>query len=90
MSKNKSSVPKLLGKWCVAVLGVPLTYIVFPVSCCVRNPAAMVLYDDDFPEKEKMAPMSENLATGLFGLMSFVCCCGCLCGNCCTKEPKDW
>ena len=90
MTKPKPSRVKIIGKWCLAFLGFPLAYVVLPVSCCIRNPASMVLYDDDIPDKEKMAPVGENIAAGLFGLMSLVCCCGCFCGNCVQVEPKDW
>ena len=89
MARDKPSRLKIIGKWCLALAGLPMTYLVLPVCCCVRNPAAMVLFDDVEPD-ERMHPAQENLAVGLFGMMSCFCCCGCFCGECATKEPKDW
>jgi hypothetical protein len=79
---------KNIGKWIVALCGLPMTYVVLPVSCCVRNPATMVLYDDN--TKERLEPIRENLAVGIFGMMGCICCCGCCLGECGSYEPKEF
>lgn len=80
---------KILGKWCVAFTGFPLAYVILPISCCVRNPGAIVL-SEDLSKEERPHPVAENLMTGIWGLMTGLCCCGCCCGYCGTTEPKDF
>jgi len=74
-------------KWLLAAAGFPLAYIILPISCCVRNPAAKV-YDDDnvVTRRDAGGKIIENIGVGLMGAIVTVSCC-CCCD--CTKEPKD-
>lgn len=76
---------KYIKDWILALLGFPMAYIMLPVSCCVRNPAAHVLNDD--PDTN---PVLENLAVGCFGGIACIACCGCFCGHCGTYGPKEF
>ena len=72
-------------KWLLAALGLPLAYIILPVSCCVRNPAAKV-YDEDCSSHEHIPSFMENVGVGMLGaITTFTCCCCCNC----AKDPKD-
>lgn len=85
--KRKPSRVKNVWHWCVAMAGFPLAYIMLPVSCCVRNPAAVVLHGDHDGETICAA---ENLATGCFGALVIGCCCGCCCGCCGEIKVEDF
>lgn len=78
-----------MGKWLIVLCGVPLTYLVLPISCCVRNPAAVVLFDNNKKE-EKINFVVENIAAGLSGLIGCVYCCGCCLGECGHYGPKEF
>lgn len=82
-----------MGKWLAVIGGLPLTYVMIPISCCVRNPvASMVLYDEkDEDEIESCGDkVGENLAVGIFGMVTTVCGFGCCCLGCFGEvSPKD-
>lgn len=79
---------KNVGKWIAVMCGVPLTYLVLPISCCVRNPAAMVINDERPTNAGDM--MGENLAVGMMGTMACVSC-GCCCfGYFGSKAPDSF
>lgn len=79
---------KNVGKWLVAFMGLPLAYLVLPVSCCVRNPAAQILYEDH--ERETIDGITENLAVGCFGGVAIASCLGCCCGSCGKYGPREF
>lgn len=71
-------------KWLTVMAGFPLTYIILPVSCCVRNPAVYACGDEAYL-KEPIGPASkcvENVMVGCNGAATLLCCCGCFCGGC--------
>jgi hypothetical protein len=86
--KKFSRVDKLL-RWTQVLIGFPMTYIIFPISCCVRNPAAHVLYDynDTAPLENRCV---ENVMVGCVGATMCACCCGCFCGYCGNLDVKDF
>ena len=80
---------KNIGKWCVVVLGMPMTYVCLPFSCCLRNPVAMVINGTDV-ELDSCEKMSENIATGFIGVVATVTCCCCCCGYGGEMDPVDF
>lgn len=91
---------KNVGRWTVALSGLPLMWVIMPVSCCLRNPAAVVMYDDVHKEKQNgngkhegndtMPPFLENIAAGFFGFFACLGCCGCCFGKCGKYPPKEF
>lgn len=106
--KGKNDVKKRLkniGKWCASICGLPLTYVILPVSCCIRNPVAAVVFEDDEDgtpksvscletDKKKRANkinyFIENLAVGMFSGVSTMFCCGCCFGCFGEYGPKEF
>ena len=79
-------------KWCAVMAAAPVSVLLAPVCCCVRNPAAPVLYgDDDDVPTTAVEMAAENVAVGACGLMAAVGCrLGCCCIACCLDvEPAD-
>lgn len=78
---------KTFSKWCVVIAGLPLTYLILPISCCVRNPASKVF--NERPPKNVEECMQENLKTGLVGMITIATCGLCCCGYCCEIDPHE-
>lgn len=76
-------------KWLISFAGFPLCFFIFPVSCCVRNPAAHVLHGNE-PPTSIYDRFAENLDVGCFGAATLVACGGCICGGCGDIEPRDF
>ena len=80
---------KNIKEWLIMLSGFPCAYIIFPVSCCVRNPAAMVLDEQpDVPAGDNS--VIENVGVGCISAYACLCCCGCFCGKCGSYAPKEW
>lgn len=84
---RKLTKGEVFKKWMLAFMGLPLCLCITPISCCVRNPVAHVLYDEEPHGSEHI---SENIEVGLFGICMGIACCGCCCGHCCTESPRDF
>lgn len=79
---------KNIGKWLIAFTGLPFAYVCMPVSCCIRNPAAHVIYEEpngDTPLDRTM----ENLVVGCFAASTLTMCGGCCCGACGKISPSE-
>ena len=76
-TKVKKSRLRNIGDWCLLCLG-------FPISCCVRNPAAKVISDDVSSNK-----VGENIAVGCGGGLAIITCGCCCCGNFGKYGPRD-
>ena len=66
---------KKMSKWALLMLGFPLSYIMLPVSCCIRNPIAKRVQQENNDDI-----MFENIVIGCSGAITVVLCCGCCCG----------
>lgn len=91
---EKKGKRKIFLRWIAVFAGFPLTYLTLPISCCVRNPTAHVLYSDGVSytndNNECFNKMTENIAIGCFSASSIFMCCGCCCGHCCKIDPLDF
>lgn len=87
VSKKKSRI-RNVGDWCLLCLGFPLAYLILPISCCVRNPAAKVMSDDD-DNSISQNKVGENIAVGCGGAIAFITCGCCCCGNFGKYGPRD-
>ena len=62
---QKNNRPKVMLRWMGLISGFPLAYMIMPVSCCIRNPASKVLYDNEDHITDDGDPcinrMTENL-----------------------------
>lgn len=85
-SKKSSKKTKIIKRWLISFIGFPLAYIMLPVSCCVRNPVAKVLFDEEHDNNK----ITENIITGCFGVSTLALCCGCCCGYCGEVDPIDF
>jgi hypothetical protein len=74
-------------KWFVIFGAFPLSYLMLPISCCVRNPAAKI-YNPD-PDPNEVDYMTENILMGCNGITNIICCCGCFLGNCGRYGPEE-
>lgn len=74
-----------IGKWCKFALGFPMTYIILPLSCCIRNPAADEIFDKD----ENTFKPFENVVVGCASAISCVSCFHCCLGCCGKYSPKE-
>ena len=81
---------KNIKDWLIMLAGLPCSYIILPVSCCVRNPAAMVLDDDPGSSCIPAGSMVENIGVGCISGYAWFCCCGCFLGECGKYAPKEW
>ena len=90
--KQKSSRLKNFGKWIIALVGFPSTYIHLPFSCCFKNPVAHVMYKEDELD-EHIEPINKvmlNMIVGIRSLQLWICCAGCCFGYCCKIPPSEF
>jgi hypothetical protein len=89
---------KNVGNWLITLAGMPLAYILLPVSCCIRNPAAVVMARSETQgstSRKKEGPskgdemMIENMVTGCYSACCLVSCFGCFCGCCGKFGPEE-
>lgn len=79
---------KNIGKWIIVFASIPMTYILIPVSCCIRNPAIKIIEKNT--EIDNNHPLNQNLSFGVFSVMTSLLCCGCCCGYCGKVDPVDF
>lgn len=76
-----------IGKWCLLICGAPISIVIFPISCCVRNPSTYVVDEECLYGPPNCA---QNAVIGGIGFISLLMCCGCCCGNCGEIEPCEF
>lgn len=86
--RTKKNRAKNIMKWIITFAGCPLAYVILPISCCVRNPAAHVLNNE--PPSCALDTLGENLAVGCMGISTLVMCAGCCCGCCGNFGPEEF
>lgn len=91
-SLSCSKVPRRLkniGKWLIAFAGFPLAYVMLPISCCFRNPSALIVYHDE-DVSSPFEKVQENIVVGSFGAASLALCAGGCLGKCGEFGPEDF